>query len=75
MTGDGPVFRDPTGTVTTGTFERPVLEEPLETLRWRIFADGVEIDADAQTPDWDGSRPDYDHVIYAVRTHGGPPAP
>lgn len=74
MTPDGPVFRDPHGSVVPETFERTALEQPLASLQWRILANGIEIDPGGQIPDWDGSRPDYEHVVYALTTHGGPPA-
>ena len=74
MTDAGPLFRDPDGRVVTEVFERPRLERPVEELKWRIFANGIEIDPEAQIPDWDGSRPDYDHVVHVLGAHGGPPA-
>jgi hypothetical protein len=74
MTDDGPVFRDPRGRIVTEVFERPALERPVEELTWRIYANGVEIDPEAQIPDWDGTRPDYGHVVDVLCVHGGPPA-
>jgi hypothetical protein len=74
MTDDGPVFRDPRGKVVTAVPERPALERPVEELKWRVFANGVEIDPDAQIPDWDGTRPDYGYVVDVLCDHGGPPA-
>lgn len=75
MTDAGPVFRNPDGVVVTEVVERPALERPVAALQWRVFASGVEIEPEAQIPDWDGLRPDYDHVIDVLRAHGGPPAP
>jgi hypothetical protein len=74
MTDGGPVFRDPRGNVVTEVFERPALKRPLEELKWRVFANGVEIDPDGQIPDWDGTRPDYEYVVDVLCSHGGPPA-
>lgn len=74
MTDDGPVFRDSRGNVVTEVFDRPPLERPVEELKWRVFANGVEIDPDGQIPDWDGTPPDYEHIVDILCTHGGPPA-
>jgi hypothetical protein len=74
MTDDGPLFRDPRGNVVTEVPERPALERPVEELKWRVFANGIEIDPDGQIPDWDGMSPDYDHIVGVLSAHGGPPA-
>jgi hypothetical protein len=70
-----PVFRDSRGNVMPKVFQRPLLERPVEELKWRVFASGVEIDPDGQIPDWDGTRPDYEYVVDVLCTHAGPPAP
>jgi hypothetical protein len=74
MTDDRPVFRDSRGNLVTEVFDRPALERPVEELKWRVFANGVEIDPDAQIPNWDGTPPDYEYAVDILCTHDGPPA-
>jgi hypothetical protein len=44
----------------------PLGPSPIDELRARHSAAGLAIDARTGLPDWDGTRADYDHIVFCL---------
>jgi hypothetical protein len=46
--------------------------DPVASLRARNAADGIAIDAQTSFPRWDGTPPDYHHIVHVLATKYAP---
>jgi uncharacterized protein DUF222/HNH endonuclease len=65
-------FFDPQGRELPPIGERPLLPPTaVEELRAQTRAAGIAIDATTSLPLWDGSRPDYDQIVWCLASRQG----
>jgi len=64
---DGFAFFRPSGFEVKPACDAPALgERPIDVLREQHRSAGIEIDAETGFPHWDGTRPDYDHIVLCL---------